>query len=104
VFKAGIEYTHANGRALFLLNLRSLVGETSFTYLARPNLVIGSNFIVNPKATQQLEKYDFGVNWSPAGNAFVGLKHESINKKKIELGKWILNIHHAASLNQTVGT
>lgn len=77
--KAGIEFKNANTNIKFLTNVRSLLNEFTLSYLARDNFLFGANFILDPR-TKTLEKYDFGVNWAPATNTVVGLKHESISK------------------------
>ena len=102
-FKGGFEYISANARAKLLLNLRTLLGDFTFSYLAKSSTALGGNFVFNPK-TSALEKYDFGFNWSPAAGAVLGLKHESTNAKAVELGKFFVYVNHAANANQTVGT
>lgn len=102
-FKIGAEYNTSNAKVKFYENIRTFVGELNMTYLARNNLALGTNLVLNAKA-HQLEKYDFGASWSPASNAFVGLKHESLAKGKFEMGKLILFFHHNATLAQSVGT
>lgn len=59
--------------------------------------------MINPK-TSTLEKYDFGFSWSPATAAYLGFKHESVNKKALEFGKFFVYVNHAANSTQTVGT
>lgn len=49
-FKAGINYETSSTKGKFLTNLRTLVGEGSLTYLARDNLVLGTNFVLDPRA------------------------------------------------------
>lgn len=73
------------------------------THLASKNVVVGGDLLLNVQR-QNLDKYNFGLSWSPAANAFVGLKHESANKDKLQFGKFLLYIHHTASAAQTVGT
>lgn len=51
-----------------------------------------------------MTKYDFGVAFEPAANLLVGIKHESLNAKKLELGKFFLHFFHYASITQTVGS
>lgn len=51
-----------------------------------------------------MEKYDLGFSWEPVLGCFVGLKHESLNKQKLQLGKFLLYFHQNATLAQTVGT
>ena len=102
-FKVGFEYTSSKFRAKTLTNIRTLLGETSWTYLARSNFAIGGQFNLN-LSNSNLDKYDFGFSWNPASSAFVGLKHESTNKKTIEFGRFLLNVNHAANSSQTVGT
>ena len=87
----------------FLTNVRTLLNEGSLTYLARSNFIVGLNYTFDIK-TQNLEKYDFGLSWAPAVDSFVGLKHESLKKDKLELGKFFLFFQHNATLSQTVGT
>jgi hypothetical protein len=86
-----------------LVNLRSFLVEHSLSYKARTNLALGYNLVFDPLA-QNLDKYDAGLTWSPANNAFVGLRHESLNKKKLELGKFLFFLHHNVSENRTVGS
>lgn len=101
--KLGTEYNSANSKVKLYTNLRSLVTELNLTYLARTNLALGSNLVLNPQA-KNLDKYDFGATWSPASGAFVGLKHESVAKDTLQIGKLFLFFHHNATLAQTVGT
>ena len=49
-FKAGLDYNTSSTKAKFLTNLRTLVGEGSLTYLARSNLAVGANFVLDPRA------------------------------------------------------
>jgi hypothetical protein len=51
-----------------------------------------------------MNKYNFGIQWSPEAFATVGLKHESLNDKKLEIGKLKLFIHHIATPYQTIGS
>jgi hypothetical protein len=102
-FKVGIDFSNNKAKARWNINTRTLLAEASATYLARDNLVVGLNLLLDPK-TQNLQKYDFGVSWAPADKAFVGLKHESLNKDALEFGKFFLFFQHAATLSQTVGT
>lgn len=99
--KIGTEYTTDDAKVKLYTNVRTLVTEFNWTYLARTNFAIGSNFVLNK---QNLEKYDFGATWSPATGAFVGLKHESLAKDKFQVGKLLLFFHHNATLAQSVGT
>lgn len=70
--------------------------EHNLTYLACSHFILGYNLILDPLA-KNLDKYDFGFNWAPAEGASVGFKHESTNKLNLELGKFFLFFHHAAS-------
>lgn len=90
-------------RMKILANLRSLVLEKNFTYLARSNLMLGWNLVLGSRFSN-LEKYDFGFTWEPSLGCFVGLKHESTNKDTLQLGKFFLMFHHNATAAQTVGT
>ena len=102
-FKTGIEFNNASTKLKFLTNLRTLLVEHNLTHLARPNLILGWNLILDPRV-YNLEKYDFGATWEPSTNCFVGLKHESLNKEHLEIGKVFLYFHHNVSLAHTVGT
>jgi len=42
----------------------------------RKDLVFGTNLIFDAKKVA-LQKYDFGLSWSPATGSYIGLKHES---------------------------
>ena len=65
--------------------------------------MLGSKLTIDPfKST--LDQYDFGISWSPITNAYIGLKHESLNKEKFEIGKVLLFIHNFATLTETLGT
>ena len=103
VLKTGIEFTNAYSKLKFLTNIRTFLVENHFTYLASPSLALGYNIVLDPK-TSNIDKYDFGTTWEPASNCFVGLKHESLNKEHLELGKFFLYFHHNVSLVNTVGT
>jgi len=73
--------------------MRNLDLEANFTYLARNNLAVGANLIVGSRFTN-LEKYDFGFSWEAGANCFLGLKHESLSKEKLQLGKFFLFFNH----------
>jgi hypothetical protein len=101
-FRIGFDYAHEKAKLKWIFNLRSWVSETQFTYQVRPCLVFGTNFVLDATA-KNLDKYDFGFTWSPADNAFVGLKHESTSKDALQFGKFFLFFQHVASQSQTVG-
>lgn len=65
--------------------------------------MLGYNLILDP-VTQNLEKYDFGLAWSPAENVFVGVRHESLTKEKLELGKVLFLLHHNVSTSRSIGS
>ena len=94
--KLGFDFQNSQAKAKALLNLRNYLFEANFTYLARNNLTVGANLIVGSRFTN-LEKYDFGFSWEAAPNYFVGLKHESLNKEKLQLGRFFLLFHHNAT-------
>lgn len=101
--KAGIDFSNAQLKTKTLINLRTLDVEENLTYLARSNFILGWNVLFNSRISN-LEKYDFGFSWEPAKDVFVALKHESLNKEHLQLGKFFLLFHHIASSAQTVGT
>ena len=103
LFQGGVEHTQANSRFKLLANLRTLQLESQLTYRFQPSAILGFNLNVDPN-TQVLTKYDFGVAFEPAANLLIGLKHESLNSKKLELGKFLIHFFHYASLTQTVGS
>ena len=83
--------------------MRTLVLEKQLTYLARSNLLVGYNVVFDSRSSN-LEKYDLGLHWEAAPGCYVGLKHESLAKDKLQVGKILLYFQHAATLAQTVGT
>jgi hypothetical protein len=89
VLKAGIDFSNSQAKAKLLANLRTFDVEANLTYLARSNLSVGTNLILGHRFTN-LEKYDFGFTWEPTTGCFLGLKHDSTNKEKIQLGKFFL--------------
>jgi hypothetical protein len=104
VLKTGLEWNCASVKAKALVNLRSFLLEHNLTYLARPNLLVGYNLILDPR-TQNLEKYDCALNWEVAPGATVGLRHDSTSKDSLSLGRILLNLHHnLPATNQVVGT
>lgn len=103
LFQGGVEHVQGDSRFKFLANLRTFNFESQLTYRFQPSAILGVNVNVDPN-TQVLTKYDFGVAFEPAANLLVGLKHESLNAKKLELGKFLLHFFHYASLTQTVGS
>ena len=58
---------------------------------------------VNP-ANQTAEEYHAGLSWAPAPGVSVGVKHESLNKLNLELGRFLLYFNHVASSTNTIGT
>lgn len=102
-FKAGFEYVSDKFRNKVLFNLRSHLIEDTWSYGWCSHFAIGGQFNLDPNTTN-LEKYDFGFNWVLADKANLGFKHESVNKKALELGKLFLYVNHAASASQTVGS
>lgn len=46
--KAGIEYGNSTTKVKALVNVRSGLTELTLSYLAKPNLLLGGNFIVAP--------------------------------------------------------
>lgn len=92
VIKAGLDFTNPTTKFKLLANLRTFVLEHNLTYLARSNFVVGYNLVLDSRVSN-LEKYDFGFSWEPVASCFVGLKHESTNKGKLELGKFFLYFH-----------
>eukprot|EP00347_Sterkiella_histriomuscorum_P019948 403339679 len=103
VIKAGLEFNNSQAKAKLLFNLRSLALEHNLTYLARSNLIVGYNLLLDSR-TQNLEKYDFGLSWETAPACYLGLKHESNSKNQLQVGNVFLYFHHIATLTQTVGT
>lgn len=103
VFKLGGELNNDKLKFKLLASVRTWVIENQATYKPCSALVGGYQVEVDAKR-QALTKYNFGVNWEPATNAFVGLRHESVNKEALSLGKFFLLFHHNATKSQTVGT
>ena len=101
--KAGIDYSSESLKLKLLTNLSTFLQEATFSYLVKTNVLIGMNLVLNP-TSRNLEKYDFGISWSPAAGAFVGLKHESISKDTLQFGKFLMYFMHNATASQTVGT
>ena len=101
--RAGVEYAERSVRGKVLMNLKSFSVDSQVTYLGRDDLIVGGNLVFNPH-TAMLDKYDCGFSWSAGSNQLLGLKHESLNKQKLQIGKLLLFVHHYASLNQTLGT
>ncbi len=86
-----------------LANLRTFLLEANLTYQARKDLVFGTNLVLGSRFTN-LEKYDFGLSWEAAPSCFLGLRHDSLNKQQLSLGKFFLFFHHVASASNTLGT
>lgn len=102
-FKVGLEYNTSNVKAKFLTNVRSLLGEGSFTYLHANKWLVGSNLNLNLQ-TQKITKNEIGLNWSPAKGAIFGLLHQAPSDKPLEIGKFWVYFNHAATSSQVVGT
>jgi hypothetical protein len=82
VFKSGVELNNDKTKFKWYFNMRTWITEISLTYQAKNSFIFGSNFVLDTSA-KNLDKYDFGVSWSPAAGAFVGLKHESTTKEAL---------------------
>jgi hypothetical protein len=103
-WNVGLDFGSEKAKAKVLLNVKSLFSDVTMSYLcSKTGALVGANLLVDTKK-QNLEKYDWGVNWSPAAGATIGLKHESINKNTLELGRFFLFVNHAANASQVVGT
>jgi len=79
------------------------VSETTITHRACSRWLLGTNFTLDSQK-RQFKTYNFGTVWEPSDNALVGIKHESINKEKTEIGKFFFYFFHKASAINTVGT
>lgn len=79
------------------------MNETTLTYKHNARWLFGFNFLFDAKKNK-FPSYHGGVVFEPSDNALVGLKHESINKEKHEVGKFFLFYFHKASLANTVGS
>jgi hypothetical protein len=53
---------------------------------------------------QKVTKYDFGVTWEPAEKCLVGFKHESTDKEKLSIGKFLFMFYHNTNTANIVGT
>ena len=103
VLKGGLEWNCSKIRSKVLTNLRNSITEHHLTYLAHPRLVVGYNVLLN-LANQGIEKYDFGLSWQVGNGAFLGLRHDSLSKDELKVGKILFNLHHNISSTQSVGT
>jgi hypothetical protein len=83
-------------RAKLLVNARTKLADLTWSYASCKNFSVGGQFNLDPNTTN-LEKYDFGLNWLLADKANFGLKHESLDKKALKIGKLFLYVNHAAS-------
>lgn len=86
-----------------MTNLRSTLTEHHLTYLANPRLVVGYNVLLN-LANQGIEKYDFGLSWQVGKGAFLALRHDSLSKDDLKVGRILFNLHHNISATQSLGT
>ena len=101
--KIGLEFSNSDVKTKFYAFLRSGVVEHSLTAKASSDISVGYDLTVNP-STQTLDKYDFGLAWSPAFGSFVGLKHVSGDQAFPNIGRFFIYSHHVSSSTDTVGT
>lgn len=86
-----------------LVDARSGRTEHSLAAKVHNDLLVGYNFTYD-FAGGNLERYDAGLSWTPVPKVTVGLKHESVDKLNVSLGKELFYLHHVASSVNTVGT
>jgi len=101
--KAGFDFNNSTTKFKWVTNVRNFISEGTFTHHCCARWLVGGNFIVDPKL-QILTSYNAGLTWEPADKAYVSFRHESVNKKKMELGKFYLYFFHCASSANTIGT
>jgi hypothetical protein len=91
--KTGFEYNNAYLKMKSLVNVRDFTIEDQLTYQFRHNAIFGCNFVFNTQL-KQLTKHEIGVTLEPTDKLYVGLRHESANAAKVELGKFFLIFSH----------
>ena len=97
LFKWGFEYNTDTLRSTYYLrDWRTLTSEILLVKQHCSKWHTGFHIILDPTTTN-FEKYDFGINWSPAQGFNAGVKHESMDKDHIQLGRFILNFNHQVS-------
>jgi hypothetical protein len=101
--KLGLDFANNKVKAKWQINPRNYLSEVTLAYRQNPRWLFGSNFTFDAKKST-FPTYHAGVVFEPSDNALVGLKHESLNKDKHELGKFFLFYFHKASLANTVGS
>jgi len=85
------------------VNPKNYLSEFTFAYRHNARWLFGSNFTFDAKKNK-FPTYNAGVVFEPSDNALIGLKHESLNKDKHELGKFFLYYFHKASIANTIGS
>jgi len=103
ILNLGIDFNNAQTKFKWIFNVSNLNSETTATHKICSRWLLGANFTVDA-AKKQFVAYNFGTVWEPADNALVGVKHESTNKDKVEIGKIFLYFFHKASAFNSVGS
>lgn len=101
--KLGFDFTNDKSKAKWQVNPRNYLSEFTLSHRHNPRWLLGTNFTFEAKKNT-FPTYNAGVVFEPSDNALIGLKHESINKEKLEVGKFFLYYFHKASIANTVGS
>ena len=101
--KLGLEYNNEHVKTKLLVDARTGRAEHSLAAKVYDNYLLGYNLAYDV-ASGNLEKYDAGLSWTPAPKVSVGVKHESVDKLNVTLGRALFYLHHVASSVNTVGT
>ena len=60
--KVGVDFSNDTSKVRWLINVRDLVSETTFTHLATARWLVGGNLTFDAKK-QNLSVYNAGVVW-----------------------------------------
>mmetsp|Transcript_20000 Transcript_20000/g.14710 ORF Transcript_20000/g.14710 Transcript_20000/m.14710 type:complete len:183 (+) Transcript_20000:386-934(+) len=101
--KVGIDFENRKLKFKDTYDLKSKLFEAALTYHCCKVSTLGAQFVYDVNAGK-LTTYNAGAVWEPAENSFLGLKHESVDKENIKLGKFMFYFFHRASENNTIGS
>ncbi len=101
--KVGFDFSNNKTKFKWQVNPRNYLSEFTFAYRHSARWLVGSNLTFDAKKNK-FPTYHAGVVFEPSDNALIGVKHESVNKDKVELGKFFLYYFHRASLANSVGS
>lgn len=102
--KLGLNFENDVVKYKQLTNVHTFLTDATLSYKNSSKWAFGADTTLDLKH-QSVPKYNFGFTWSPAENAVVQLRHDSLEDvEDLRIGKLYFIFFHKASATQTFGS